>query len=335
MVDYFDPSRIGSSIFGQVISRLEPLTLCLDRATVPVKPSGYMESGKIFEDWIEQEYSGRPFFDDKYFQSDLAKIPEYKGEKTDIQQILEILDIGEFEKLQLAIDDAYIRKNDGSLHGSYKSRHRCLDQIRAHEYRRPIPKPFWKKLQIMRERFAAYPFTLGSSLANLGAWMKSENIKIEFQTEFFWTHECGAECRAKFDMIWSWKVGDFIYAMPFDFKVTANWPSFMENWSRKYIWQSKHYTEGFKRLCVERGWKPFMLETPDNPRVEAPWMPFIIQESEAPQVTHCRALSAGQLDYLTESYDSAVRQIWEWIQVKRPVSGHMKQEIVDRFGRPE
>ena len=321
MDSYFDSRAIGSSILGQVIVRSEPLEICLDLATVTVKPTAFMEDGKVFEDLVEQEFSGKDIFDNKYFKSDISKIPEYKGDRTDIRQILEILDNPQ-EEQETAIESAYIRKADGSLHGSYKQRHRCLDQIRAHDYRRPIPKPFWKKLWKMSDRTKAYPFEINGHTVSVAEWMASY-VDVEFQVEYFWKHESGAECRAKFDMVWIWECEEKTYAMPFDLKVTANWPSFESNWKYKYIWQSKHYMEGFVRWCVENGCIP-------HPQI---W--YLIQESKEPFITHMRALSVRELDNLTEPYDEAILSMWGWIEAGRPVKGFVEQQTVDRWGRTE
>jgi hypothetical protein len=91
--DYFTRKAIGSSDLGGAIVSVDPLEVCCDRLTVPVKPTGFMENGKAFEDLIEQEFSGKDVFNDKYFVSDISKIPEYKGGNPDIRQILDILDI--------------------------------------------------------------------------------------------------------------------------------------------------------------------------------------------------------------------------------------------------
>lgn len=325
MGDYFDPNRIGSSILGQVIVNSDPLVVCLDLATIPIKPTGAMEIGKMFEDLVEEEYSEIPIFSEKYFKSDISKIPEYKGERTDIKQVLEILDdLGnshEFEK-------AYIRKADGELHGSHKQRHRCLDQIAGHEYRRPVPEPTWDKLQIMLKRFKNYPFKLSDQthILPLRTWI-NDYMKVKFQVEYFWKHECGAECRAKYDMIWVWTVDGVAYAMPWDLKVTGNWQKFKQNWKSKYIWQSIHYLEGFFKWCAENGYEPYISKYGHRP------MWYSIQESEYPQITHARALSKEELLDLTPAYDEAISAISKWIQEGRPVKGYMEQQIVNRWGK--
>jgi hypothetical protein len=320
--DYFKSRAIGSSLLADCIARIDPLEICTDRATVAVKPTAFMEAGKMFEDLVEQEFSGNDIFDNRYFKSDISAIPEYKGNRTDIRQVLDILDDPQ-EEIEVAIEDAYIRKADGSLHGSYKQRHRCLDQIKAHDYRRPIPEPFWKKLFVMLERFKNYPFEIGTSVATIKDWLTMPEIHCDFQVDHFWKHESGAECREKLDMVWTWQSGAGIWAMPLDLKVTANYLSFEQNWKYRYIWQSKHYMEGFKSYCAEKGFIP------------CPQIWYVVQESAKPYITHARALSASELDSLSIPYDQAIPQIWEWIEAGKPIKGYTKQQTVNRWGKPE
>ena len=324
MTDYFKTDAIGSSLLGTVIENINPLRLCFDRAYEPVKPTEAMENGKIFEDFVEQEYSGKPVFNEKYFHSDLAKIPVYRGDNPNIKQILEILDMDINEiRQEIGIENpgfAYIRTKNESLNKTYKTRHHCLDQIRAHDYRRPIPAPTWEKLQKMFLRFEYYPFQLADSRQSLKDWI-TKYVEIEFQVEYFWKHQSNAECRAKFDMIWFWKNADNIYALPFDLKVTDNWSSFQNNWKSKYIWQSKHYLEGFKQYCKDKGY------------IGGKHIWYIIQESSEPFITHARALDIEDQNKLTPAYDEAISQIWEWIKMDKPVKGFMEQEIVDTWGR--
>jgi hypothetical protein len=317
MIDYFDSPAIGSSLLGAVITRTDPLQICLDRASVPVKPTGFMEVGKMFEDLVEEEFSGKPIFSDKYFHSSIKSFPETS--RDDLKNVLEILDGDNIEE---EIESGYVLKADGSWNSTYNNRNECLKEIAAHDYRRPIPAPIWKKLMVMLERFKAYPFKIGDTISSLSEWM-TQYVNVEFQVEYFWKHESGAECRAKYDMIWSWKIDDITYAIPFDLKVTANWPSFESNWKYKYIWQSKHYIEGFKKYCEENDLTPHPLI----------W--YLIQESGEPQITHARALSVEGLEYLTQDYNEAIPQIWEWIEANKPIKGFVEQQVVNRWGGAE
>lgn len=305
--DYFNSPAIGSSVLGQAIVRAKPLEVCLDLATIPVKPTSAMEEGKMFEDLVKEGFSGKPVFSDKYFKSNLSSFPSG------------IIEIIESENIKEAVKNGYNYKQDGDLNMRYGRKHHCLDQITAHDYRRPIPEPTWGKLQIMLKRFKNYPFKIGDVTKTLWTWQTL--VKIEFQVEYFWKHESGAECRAKFDMIWMWTVDGIDYAILWDLKVTGNWQKFKQNWKSKYIWQTKHYLEGFVQYCVENGLIPH------------PQMPYLIQESAAPQITHARALSVEGLDYLSAPYDKAIPLIWEWIEAGKPVKGFVEQQIVDRWGR--
>jgi hypothetical protein len=342
MTDYFNSDAIGSSLLASVIAsfRDNEIVFCFDRATIPVKPTSSMEIGKMFEDLVETTIGGKWDFWEKYFTSDMNSIPEYKGERTDISQILEILDMGK-EEIRQAVGVekpgwAYMTKKGGFLHGSYKSRHRMLDQIRAHNYRRPIPKPTWEKLEIMLERFMNYPFEFSGVEKTISEWLESGLIKCEFQVEHFWETEHPtmgeggfAKCRAKYDMIWFWVDGDGdMHGILFDLKVTEDKIDdlksihvFNRNWRTRYIWQSKHYHEGFKDYCAKNGIIPH------------PVIWYLIQESEEPQVTYGRALSELELEELSGPYRETLFKTQEWIDRGKPVKGYMRQQKVDRYGR--
>lgn len=315
---YFKSPAIGSSILGACIVRADPFEICTDLATTEVKPTKFMEAGKMFEDQVEEAYSNSELFSDKYFHSSIDSLPETS--RKDLKNILDMLD---GENIKEDVDSGYVFKKDGEWSSTYANRNQCLEEIAAHDYRRPIPDPVWKKLEVMLERFGNYPFRIGDETAPLKSWLRHDGINVEFQVEHFWKHESGAECRAKFDMIWTWKIDGDIWAMPFDLKVTANYPSFEQSWKYRYIWQSKHYMEGFKSYCEEKG---FIA-------CENIW--YLIQESKPPFITHARALSAQELDNLNKSYNKAIPKIWKWIEAGKPVRGYVKQKTVDRWGRPE
>lgn len=320
MSDYFKRKDIGSTELACAVVSVEPLNICCDLLARDVEPSSSMEMGKIFEDKIEQDYSGKPIFDDKYFNSNVSSWPAG------------VLEIIESDDVKTAIEGA---KTDpkhytksGALSKSYEHKFHVLDQIAAHDYRRPIPKPAQEKLGIMTERFAAYPLRLADYQATIGKWLSDGYVyKIMFQVEHFWKHESNAECRAKFDMIWILDWSGVKYAVPFDLKVTANFSSFVGNWKSKYIWQSKHYLEGFADWCKKNGYLQLQDDIGHAP------IYYLVQESEPPQITHCWNLSAESLDYLTTAYNIAIPQIWEWILNDRKVSGFMPQQTVNRWGK--
>lgn len=321
--DYFR-SGIGSTELGRAIISVEPPVICCDLLAKPVDPTSVMEMGKIFEDKIEQDYSGRPVFDDKYFNSNVSSWPSG------------VMEIIESDDVQAAIDAA---RNDpkhltksGALSKTYARKFQVLDQIAAHDYRRPIPVPMQEKLEIMTERFGNYPLRLRGYWATLEQWMR-EHVKTLFQVEHFRKHG-DAECRTKFDMVWIMVYDGVSYALPFDLKVTGDevrgqksFKAFVNNWKRAYIWQSKHYLMGFFDWCEKNGYIPFADEGGHTP------IYYVVQESETPQITHCWDLSAESLDYLTTAYNAAIPQIWEWMQGGRKIRGYMPQTTVDRWGR--
>lgn len=330
MTNYLDSSAIGSSLLADCIESLDPLVVCTDRATVEKEPTSSMEPGKIFEDLAEAAY-GRDmdWFWDKYFKSDLASIPVYRGERKDTKQILEILDEME-EAANFSgniINEAYIwntkpdkKTKKIELNSTFKSRHRILDQIRAHEYRRPITKSDWENVQAMFDRFKNHPFTLKKMEGTFHEWM-TESAEVIFQVPFFWESD-GAKCRAKWDMIWLIDLDEEKpLAVPFDLKKTANTHKFRQFWRSKYIWQSKHYMEGFKLWCEENGY-----EAHDR-------MYYAAYEAEKPYLAYLRYLHPDRLEVLDTPYRQALMIIQAWIEAGRPTNGYLEQQALDEWGK--
>jgi len=315
---YFDSKAIGSSLLGTCIVSVDPLVVCTDRATVDVKPTSFMEIGRMFEDLVEAEYGEFDFWE-KYFKSNFQTFP------AGIIEVLENDDV--VEAVEACKADPAHYKKDGNLSKTYERKFACLDQIKAHDYRRPIPAPIWEKLEIMLERFKNCPFTLNDLTLPLDEWM-SDYAEVKFQIEYFWEN-FGAKCRAKYDMIWIYEGLDGKkHAIPFDLKVTGDevvgqksFGAFVGNWRKKYIWQSKHYHEGFKLWCEENGYAAY-----DR-------IPYIVQESEEPQVTNVLELHPEELRALNQPYHESLPVIQEWIDDGKPIKGFMEQQTVNRFGR--
>lgn len=341
MTDYLKSKAIGSSLAADCVVSLEPLEICTDRATRERKPTTFMEMGKIFEDLVEATYArGLDWFWEKYFKSDMDSIPNYKGERKDIKQILEILDeCMDNQEFYLLFDSAYIYNakpdKDGNrvLSKTYKSRHRMLDQIAAHDYRRPIPKAWWSKLEIMLERFKNRPFEIAGIEKPMSEWMNKKYVDVSFQVEHFWetwdySMERKAHCRAKFDMVWAWEVGGVKYAIPWDIKCTGDeiegrksFGAFVGNWKKAYVLQSIHYREAFEDWCRVNGFEPF-----DD------LIYYVIQESDDPQVCHVWFLHRYELETLKQPYRQALPVIQKWIDDGRPIKGYTPQKAVNRYG---
>ena len=342
--DYFKSTAIGSSLLGDCIVSEKPLSICTDRAIKEKKPTSFMEMGRIFEDLVQSEYDPEFDFWEKYFKSDLNEIPNTtaKGIKN-ILVMFEDDHLTEDEQghvyrtLHRDIKDGYVYnkpKKDGSreLNSKYLNRHRCLDQIKAHDYRRPIPAPWWERLEAMLRNFKNYDLTLTLGGKDYGAtidyWM-TQWADVLFQVEYFWyDEEAEADCRAKFDMIWLIEIGGVTYAVPLDLKCTgdgvesnSSFGAFVRNWREKYAWQGTHYRAGLKRWCSENGCIPYSR------------MPYIIQESDEPQVTNVWELHEQELADLDAPYKEALRVIQEWINDGKPIKGQMPQKVVNRYGK--
>jgi len=324
---YFNSTAIGSSVLATCIQSHDQLVVCTDRATKEVKPTTFMEMGKIFEDLVEAHYSrGMDWFWEKYFKSNVSSFP------SGIMEVLETENIWEAIE-EVRADKKYYTKK-GALSKIYERKFHVLDQIKAHDYRRPIPAPWWSKLEIMLERFGNCPLTLWEdNTMSIDEWLRHKAATVIFQQEYFWNTpneeaEYGADCRAKFDLILLIKWHEKTFAVPFDIKCTgdevdgnSSFGAFQRNWRTKYIWQSKHYHEGFKFWCEENGYRAYHC------------MPYIIQESEEPQITNVMALHPQELDALDADYHEALPIIQKWIDDGKPIVGYMPQKNVNRYGR--
>lgn len=344
MSNYFDSSAIGSSILGNCIAGIDPLVVCTDRALGDVKPTTFMEMGKIFEDLVESKY-GKLDFWEKYFKSDLKTFPH-----TTAKGVKNVLDMFEGERIykdeggvtlntlhqDIASGYEYNKPKKGAgreLSGKHANRHRLLDQIKAHDYRRPIMAPWWDRLEIMLERFENFklPLSFGNDPdvygATVGKWMADFLDGLLFQVEYFWT-ECGAKCRAKYDMIWIIEHGGETYAIPFDIKVTGDevvgqksFGAFVGNWKKHYALQSAHYHPGFVSWCAENGYTP-------HDKIY-----YLIQESDFPQVMNAWALHPDELESVNAQRREALPVIQKWIDSGKPISGSMPLKIVNRWGK--
>jgi len=313
---YFESEAIGSSDLGSAIVSGEPLSLNLDNLTVPIMPSAAMETGKQFEDLVEQAYGGIPTFTDKYFMSSLEKIPETT--KKGLKGIYEILDGDDIIK---DAEDGFVYTAGGKLSKTYESRHICLKEIEKHGFlKRPVSMTDQAKLKIMMKRFKNYPLQIAGVTKKMDIWLSG--FEVEFQREFFWKHESGEECRAKFDILLYYDDTDgnkCVVAL--DMKVTGNYPAFMRNWRDKYIWQTVHYLHGLKAYCRENDFRAY------------PLMPYPVQESSEPHTTHCLTLDIEEIESLQELYFEAVEAIWKWKQDGKKIKGFMDQQTVNRWGK--
>lgn len=336
---------IGSTELATAITGINPLELCTDLFWKSFKPSEEIEKGKRFEDLIEETYSriGNTPFSDNYFKSDISEIPIYSGKNPEIKQIAEIMESKNIEaELSTAYEQLkkFFTKKDNILYEAQKGRKRCLDQIKAHECRKPIPKKEWEIVHKMVDSLKNYPFTLSFFNENkeeltlthtIEKWLAPQYIVPQFQTEFFWKHEDGAECRAKFDMIWTWKVNKLTYGLCFDFKKTADISIFKKFWRKKYIWQAKHYAEGFKKWCSENEIVPYLYENTENMKESIIW--YLVTESTEPFITQAFALKLSDHAFLDNDYNDAIRQVWEWMQSGKPLKRYREQNFISLYGR--
>jgi len=306
---YFDSTDIGSSLLGSFIEGQ-------DYALKEVKPTGFMETGKIYEDLIEEEATGADNFSSKYFASSINNFPETKNPK--LKGIFEILD---GDNIAADIENGYAYAENGKLNGHYKNRHNCLNQIKAHDYRRPLPSPTWETMKLMLENFKIAQFAPPEHDWKSNVFKMISSSDVKFQQEHFWDSESGAKCRMKSDIEVFFESEGQKHGLIIDLKVTANWPSFRTNWIKKYIWQSKHYLAGFRLWCIGNGIVP-----PD-----VIW--YFIQESTAPYLLHMKALSIEAIDSLSTDYEFHLNACQSWIDSGKPKRGYTDAEHVDRYLR--
>ncbi|MBT8373944.1 MAG: hypothetical protein KJN80_03425 [Deltaproteobacteria bacterium] len=307
-MSYYESDYIGSSLLAKFIDHQ-------DKAALETKPTESMEDGKRFEDLVQQEITGESIFDDKYFRSDLKSIPSTTKEGA--KPILEIM---ESENFREEVDNGYILKADGTPHGTYKNHNRCLDQIKAHDYRRPIPETSWGKFFKMLENIKRTKFELMCKEFELSDLLQNVTV-TQFQREHFWEDKSGAKCRMKTDMQSFYQVDEEMRGLIWDIKVTANWNTFLFNWRTKYIWQNKHYLSGFQNFCELKKVRP----------PEKMW--YIIVESTPPYLVTLWALHPIELEELDSPYHAALKKCQTWIDAGKPTTGFRKQQTVNRYGR--
>ena len=299
---YFKSSAIGSSLLAAFIKGQ-------DYAKMGVRPTGYMEAGKIWEDWLEEQMSDSSVFTDKYFFSKVDKFPE-----TTNPMLKSVAEIVNCRNIKLAVLNGYVHKVGGDgLNGRYKARHDLLDDIRKNGFKRPIPRLLWDDMQMMFENFQK----VRHQGLNLFDSLKG---KSHWQQTHFWQTATGAKCRMKSD-IETYFVSGKKYGELHDIKLTANIATFWRNWRSKYVWQAIHYLEGFKDFCEKN------IITPPK------YMWFIITEAVAPFLTRIITLSQKAQKILLPQYHQHVTDCQTWIDAGKPAKGYIDTHIVDNFGR--
>lgn len=311
-MDYFKNPAIGSTLLARFIDHQ-------DNALMEVKPTGFMEAGKIFEDLIEEEVTGKSVFSDKYFKSDVDLSPESAAWK----KLLPFFEDVEYEdKLDIIgqlVDEMYVwntkpDKQTGKieLNKTHKKLHRALDQIKAHDYRRLIPQKTGDAIFKMFENFKR------AQVGNAGLFAILSHYDTRFQVERFWKHE-DADCKMKSDIELFWDVEGQKYGLNFDLKVTANFSTFVQNWKKSYIWQYIHYSEGFREYCEENNIIPYK-------------MLYVICEASEPYLVRVWDLSDEDIEILKPRYFEKLGACQEWIDNGKPTKGYREQQTVNRFG---
>jgi len=305
MSAYFDSKDIGSSLLATFIDHP-------DKAGREVKPTGFMEMGRMYEDLIEQEVTGSTLFTDKYFRSDIDLSANCAAWKT----ILPIMEADEVDPAE--IEKAYIwtkkdKKGQRRLNATHGKLHDALDDIKANGFKRLIPACMGRSLDAMLVNFKRAKLD-GTNLFDI-----LRSLGAKFQVEHFWENENGAKCRMKSDIELFWMVGDQKHGMCIDLKATSKWSQFIQNWKRSYIWQYVHYSAGFERYCREN----FITPHP---------MLYLVAESSAPWLVNTWELSEEDAAFLTPKYNQSLAECQAWIDAGRPVKGYREKRVVNRFG---
>jgi hypothetical protein len=311
---YFDSPAIGSSLLANFMKGQ-------DHALKEVQPTGFMEEGRIFEDLIQEKATGEDIFGKKYFSSDMDLSPDSAAWK----KLLPI-----FEDNSNIVDDienAYVWKNPDKygkveLNCTHKKLHRALDQIKAHNYRRLVPESTWTRFKAMLENFQLAEFKHPDWPNGINLFQMLCGPGVKFQKTHFWTSESGAYCRMKSDIEFFWQNEGVNCALIADLKLTANWPTFLQNWRNNYIWQSKHYLEGFRKYCLDNEiWPPNEI-----------W--YFVQESTYPYLLHSIALSHDDLAFIDQEYEEGLINCQRWIDAGKPKKGYVETCFVNRWGKP-
>ena len=217
--NYFKNPAIGSSTLSSFIKGQ-------DYALKEIKPTGFMENGKIWEAWLEEQFTGKKVFSDRYYFSELPKIPESKS-KLDLQSIIEIC---EADDIEAAISGGYVMTGKGVPSLTYKPRHRILDEIKDNGYKFPVCTEIWETVTRCWENFQRAKVEINGREGGLVDLFQDSL----WQQEYFWTHENSAKCRMKSD-VEAYYGHDPHCGFLADVKFTANMNTFRQNWSSKYV----------------------------------------------------------------------------------------------------
>lgn len=310
---YYDSPAIGSSLLSTFIEDSP------DHALMEVKPNEAMEMGRIWEDLVEYYLSdSRNRFTNKYFVSEQTVFPK----PTKLPSIPELMDRENVEK---AIMQAYIwnkgkptkkgEKAVKKLNSIYKTYHDLLDEIKANNYKRPIPKDCWDTMKKMWDNFCKAQW-MGNNIVQMLKGLKD----VKFQTEHYWTDlDSGAKCRMKSDIEAVYETAEGKQGWLADLKLTSGIVQF-EQRTKKYRWQDRHYTTGYGQKCRNNDILPPLS------------MPFIISEMKAPYLTYVRTIRPLDAMELQTEYDQNLTDCWQWIKGGKQAVGY-KEQYVNKYGR--
>ena len=304
-LDYFkQEQKIGSSILADSIESLE-------LAAQKKYGSKFMGDGKVWEDFLEYQITGLPYFWGKYYLSEFDNLPQCSCHPS-------ISDLVDSNKVK----DSYVYNGDGKTpkKGGWNELLAEIEENGKPYLKQPISLNLWVNIKKAWTNFQNVIFTdkEGEVKINLVELLSGG----EWQFENYW-NEGEIECRQKLD-VWAPALTgggarkDFIL----DIKFTSSLSQFNKFWKSKYIWQDVHYCAGFKKLMMARdgiNWDDSMY--------------FIVTENKEPFMTYLFHLSGEDFMYLQDLYYMNLERCWKWIKAGKPTRGWMPTQSLDKYGR--
>jgi len=307
-INYFDlENHIGSSLLASHINNP-------NEACGHIQQSNCMSDGKLWEDFLEQNISGRDVMKGKYYMSKVKKLPSCKV----LPPIPELMDSESLEEVRESVQSSYVLTENKKRNDQSRNWNNLLDEIQENGFKMPITTELWANVQKAWKNFQNVDFE-GINLVKLLSVAR-------WQAEHTWKTEGFSgmvDCRAKYDAIAAYEGGSRgTQAITLDIKFTGNLTAFIKNWKTKYIWQNQHYSAGAPGLIKEL-WNIDFNNS----------MNFVVTENTEPFLTHIFYLNERAFIYLQDLYLIHLDKCWQWINAGRPFISYNGRQALDQYGR--
>jgi hypothetical protein len=256
---------------------------------IPFTPIREMDYGRLFESMIEDECTGSTLVQDKFLK---AEVLGKNGNAAECpNEVVEALSNG------TDLNELYVRKKDGELHGTYATRHAWLDLYQEAGGKTIIPAEIWNKVEKCIESAK-----LIKPIEHLGADITLDRLlpNGKFQAARQWEVD-GIAKKGLLD----WYCDITNPQIVLDFKLTGCTGSFIRQLkSHKWV-QQPHYTEGIEATFI-----------------------FIVGSLEDPQQSGAVILES---DRIYERYEAECKSYHEWHQSGRKPRGCRETETIKLY----